>query len=164
MAETLMGLVMAALTIAFGVLCGAMAINMLFRRVLNWRLAKRSRTWPTAAGRVVATTTEQIGRMRWAPKITYEYAVNGSTITSNRLAFDHDKSCSAGEASKIAESFPVGRRVEVFYDPALPTESTLRAADRDASHELIFMCIVLLVPTVFCSSIGVIGIMQTWGQ
>lgn len=164
MAETLMALAMGVLTIAFGMFCGAMAINMLFQRVLNWRLAKRSLTWPKAAGRIVGATTEQIGRRRWAPKITYEYVVNGSTFKGSRLAYDHDKSYALSEASKVAESYPIGKRVEVFHDPTRPSDSTLRATDHDASHELIFLCIVLLVPTVFCSSVGVIGLMQSWGQ
>lgn len=157
-----MSLAMGVLMIAFGIFCGVMAIDMLIRRVINGRLAKRSRSWPKAAGRIVAATTEQVGRMRWAPKISYEYVVNGSVLSGSRLAFDHDKSYSAGEAMKIAETHAVGSRVDVFYDHNQPSESTLREKHLDASHELLFMCMILLVPTVFCSSIGVIGVVQTW--
>ena len=103
-----------------------------------------------------------MGRMRWAPKITYDYEVNGSTFTSSRLAFGHDKSHSASEANEIAARHRVGMRVEVFYDPALPSASTLREVSRDASHELLFLCVVLLAPMVFCTSVGVIGIAQSW--
>ena len=116
------------------------------------------------SGRIVAATTERIARTQWAPKITYEYVVNGTPFTGSRLAFDHDKAYAASEANKIAESFPVGKRVEVFHDPDRPSESTLRESDQDASRDLIFLCVVLLAPTVFCASVGVIGFVQSWGR
>ena len=112
------GLCLSLMFLAFGGGILAYSIRL-------WREGRRSAGWPAAEG--VVTASRMWGG-RWNnsarnSRTAYEFEVGGRLYASDRVCFGTLQS----DAEKRAqvERFPVGRRVEVFYDPADPARSVL---------------------------------------
>jgi hypothetical protein len=105
---------------------------------LQWHLkGRKSRSWPTAHGKVtVSELTEETrtetedGRTRetklYGAKIRYRYQVAGVAHESNRVFWaDGLKSSGGGGARKLVAKYPIGQDVTVFYQPSDPTVALL---------------------------------------
>ncbi len=57
-------------------------------------------------------------------RVRYQYRVAGQTYQSDRVLFSGGKD-DASYGSKVAQAFPVGARVPVYYNPAAPGEAVL---------------------------------------
>jgi hypothetical protein len=85
------------------------------------RAATASEHWT----RTTATILESrvvLGTGRQSPSavVRYSYVPNGDTIVGHRLAFQYVTAQRPGAARAMADAFPVGARVPVFYDPRDP--------------------------------------------
>ena len=122
----------------------------------NVQLAKVSTGWPTATGKITAAETMKV-MFRKQPRVTYSYAANGASFSSQRISF-------AGgykpkETDAILARYPVGKEVAVSYSPENPAEATLETgATKQVRAQLnilviLFVVIVLLnVVTYFVRS------------
>lgn len=94
--------------------------------------------WPRAPGEVTSTRMESSSRTRrehdgrdisytaYEPFVRYTYTVAGQTFDGHRIgrvAYSTDQ----GAAQAILDRYPVGRRVEVLYDPRDPTTAYLES-------------------------------------
>jgi hypothetical protein len=93
---------------------------------------RRAQNWASIQGKVVASgvgteriadATDSLPRLRKVPKITFEYAVNGKTHRGSRVSFA--ERIPDAEVSGIVARYPVGKAVEVFYDPVRPSRAVL---------------------------------------
>jgi hypothetical protein len=96
----------------------------------QFRMATRSRTWPSVGGRVtsgeVGSTTNEGGLSVYRAKVRYEYEVFGRTFTGKRLFFGDDAGWfQKAVAQDRVERYAVGTPVQVFYDPKSPARSAL---------------------------------------
>ncbi len=111
---------------------GALAAGL----YLRWRAAA-SRNWPSVMGRVVATQVrvevlpmESTGDAysRYYPEVEYEYTVDGHTYRSKRIRFGglpFVYSTDRGEIEAWLAEYPVGKKVQVYYNPQHPSEAVL---------------------------------------
>ena len=79
--------------------------------------------WPTTEGVILRSGIASSGRPGWRPEIYYEYQVNGKTFKSERVAFA--VSYGFSRAVQTVDSYPVGRRVTVYYKPNNPSSAAL---------------------------------------
>ena len=83
--------------------------------------------WIAVEGRVI--TSQVTGERAFHPEITYQYPVGDDTLTART---DLGMPGFGGRRNRletseiIARDNPPGRPITVYYDPANPTESTLR--------------------------------------
>jgi hypothetical protein len=94
--------------------------------------------WPVVRGRIVSSGVEAYQNWtsdegRWTHRthhkssVEYEYTVNGRKYRGDRLTIGVVVSATLpGFARRIAARYPVGREVNVHYDPKMPSESVLR--------------------------------------
>lgn len=95
--------------------------------------AGASTGWPTTEGVVVVSRVEaQVssgGRstVSYFPDVRYSYAVDGRTYEGARIRISKIGSSDRDYAQGVVDAYPVGRRVEVRYDPAQPDACLLEA-------------------------------------
>jgi hypothetical protein len=118
--------------ILFGLSLGAVASWIVFR---SRRKSRAARTWPSTEGRIVDSRVEaktlpgDRPNTRFAPRITYEYVVNGRVYQSQRIAFRETFwSLAPQSAQASAARYPAGAHVTVYYDPEHPEETVLERA------------------------------------
>jgi Protein of unknown function (DUF3592) len=97
------------------------------RRALLARAeAKRSQAWPTAEGEIVTSGVESSefqdddhGTIRkFTPAITYVYRVRGAERRGTHIAVGLSNLYSEwAEAEQRARQYPVGKKIQVYYDP-----------------------------------------------
>ena len=124
------------ITVIMGIGVAALAV----RAWRGQRRANAARTWPQTAGRVIESgVQERTFRMRrrtsvasyrdqkfYAPRVIYEYEVDGRRYQHNRLQMgDLITSSDYADAEKSAARYAVGSAVTVYYDPADPAGATL---------------------------------------
>ncbi|QDU79904.1 hypothetical protein Pla110_16240 [Polystyrenella longa] len=91
----------------------------------------------------------------FVPNIIYEYTVEGAEFTGNRIEFFPSKDTDRTAAAEIVAQYPIGTRVNVFYDPFNPEESTLSRGDmNDVYTKLLWslgllVCCAILIPDVW---------------
>jgi hypothetical protein len=129
----------------FGLLC------LLFTLAF-WRYVGQAARWPTVPGKIIASSTEAFvardlidGRFRkrihHKSSVQYEYEVNGRKYSGDRLTIGLVISANfPGYARRVAAKYPVGKEVDVHYDPSRPGESVLQP--RSAWHLLLPIIVV----------------------
>jgi hypothetical protein len=88
--------------------------------------AKATGQWPSTRGRVVASDINRYrdtdGEYQEVVRVTYDYAVAGTTLRGNRISTSGSGSGTA--KAKLARYRP-GTEVDVFYDPGNPAVAVL---------------------------------------
>ncbi len=91
----------------------------------------RSRRWPCITGvvtisKAVSVRTKQNREPKWAPQIRYQYTVNKTKLTGTSIRFGME-GLSAGRkfAATYIDRYPVGKVVQVFYEPDRPENAVL---------------------------------------
>jgi hypothetical protein len=97
--------------------------------------AKTSTSWPTTRGVVIDSDMERkvdngTGRHRsrsitYHAHVTYEYAVDGTEYNCSTVSFGQYGSSSRNHALQIVNRYPVGKTIEVHYDPDRPESAVL---------------------------------------
>ncbi len=103
----------------------------------DFLMERASKHWPAIQGEIVSAairegiSTKQ-GRTEryYLPKIEYAYAVNGKRYTANRIDFGGEGAAlpSREEADVVTHKYPVGARVQVYYNPSHPATAVMEPA------------------------------------
>jgi hypothetical protein len=99
-----------------------------------WRCA-RAGSWPTVPGEILQsglddhTVDDSDGTTttRYKPRLRYRYAVKGKTYMGDRVSFGYEWHGVQWTAQRVADRYPVGKRVRVRVSPADPTETSLES-------------------------------------
>ena len=94
-----------------------------------------SRAWPHVPGTVVASFSERsCGGYRqlpaWGAKIVYRYFVDGRPYEANRVGSYSRIYCDSSRNDVndwLTNNYPVGKAVEVYYDPSTPEAAFLHS-------------------------------------
>jgi hypothetical protein len=98
--------------------------------------SKASVDWPTVQGKVRSAevlretkrdTSSSTRResTTYRPDIVYDYEVNGTPYSGNRVGVLHVGSSNPRKAEDVVARYPVGSEVTVFYDPSDPQTAVL---------------------------------------
>jgi hypothetical protein len=90
--------------------------------------AKRSTKWPVAQG-VITVSRLQVGyvkRMKgYRGEIRYQYRVGSTDYNGSRLSFERVHLAVEDAWQKVIDDYPVGKTVNVYYDPEEPSFAVL---------------------------------------
>lgn len=152
-----------------------MGIGIAALEVRAWRVRRRAnavRAWAKTTGRVVlADVQERTVRMRrrtsvasysdqtfYAPRIVYEYEVDGHHYQHDRLQMgDTITSADYADAEKSAARYALGSFVTVYYDPANPADATLDTGTGWGTRLNWLVVLLLLTITVVIDWVILIG-------
>jgi len=118
------------------------------------KYAFESGSWPMTSGTITKSEVEswmKDGKSQYAAVIKYRYQLEGKEYFSYNIGVNNSSGNNNMSAAKeIVQDYPVGKVVDVFYDPELPDSAALipgvRAGDVAlAGGMLLFAIIGLLV-------------------
>ncbi len=93
-----------------------------------------SKNWPSVPGEVIKSEVETYrrdGNTHYLPDIVYTYAVDGKTYTSSKITVgDPPLDSNISPAKRAQAEYPVGKAVDVYYDPEVPSSSALKPGIR----------------------------------
>lgn len=94
-------------------------------------VSKASLDWPSVDGLITHSNLEtrrrSVGasrKTRHEVQIFYEYVVGNDVFQNDVVRFDQGN-LSTSEKQRLVSAYPIGRRVQVFYDPDKPKQSVL---------------------------------------
>ncbi|MFC4701244.1 DUF3592 domain-containing protein [Glaciecola siphonariae] len=116
------------------------------------RMIESSQSWPSVFGRILSSEAKQpvSTSPSWHFWAEYEYKINGQRYTNNLVTFYTVSQ--KEEALALAEEFPTGELVKIYYKPNQPGESVLKLGDggRSRNAEVILATIGMTVGIAVC--------------
>lgn len=99
-----------------------------------WQQQQASRNWPSVPGEIQSAQVVESddgsnngeGSRRFTVELVYSYSVAGVALRGTRIRIVAAGHRDAAAAQAELLRYPVGARVEVFYDPADPHSSVLQ--------------------------------------
>ena len=97
---------------------------------LGRRRVEASANWKMTFGKIVESGTRTVKKRRkggtYVPNVIYEYEVGGQDYRNNRVHFGFNPPTSVlSWVEEVAAPYPVGKRVNVYYDPQNPANAVL---------------------------------------
>jgi len=90
--------------------------------------AKASNSWPVVQGKILSSEVGSYlsrSAMRYIPKISYEFEVDGEVFTGKKVMFADVESSSKGSPQRLVSKYPQGSSADVYYKPENPAVSVL---------------------------------------
>jgi hypothetical protein len=118
------------------------------------KYAYESKSWPTTSGTITKSEVDswmKDGESRYGAVIKYTYQVEGKQYDSYKIGVSASSSNNNMSAAKdLVQEYPVGKTVDVFYDPEVPDSAALKPGVRAgdiaiAGGMLLFSILGLLV-------------------
>jgi len=119
------------------------------------RAKKAASEWLTVQGLVEdsqmsirhARSSSGTSSTQYRPKVTYQYQVNGQSISNDSIAFGDGNMPRKKAEEKLAQ-YPKGAMVMVHYDPADPAKAVLETESKNFVTNLVIGIIALVVGVV----------------
>jgi len=112
-----------------------------------------AKSWPRVTG--IITGSQIVGERAFHPEITFRYAVDGHVYdykTDLGTPGFGNKRSRLDTAERILRDYPVGIKVNVYYDPSDPARATLRVGPPwHAFIKLGLGIIVLITGSIGCT-------------
>ena len=118
------------------------------------RQQQAAQNWPSVQGMITDTYIKESvnesfdetdDTITYVPKVVYEYMVDGEVYSSMQLTIGFERSYDRRQkAEEVLTSYPVGVRVNVYYDPANPAEAALNRDLNGFNNVALIVGIVLL--------------------
>ena len=107
----------------------AVCVGLLIDFTRDYFHRDESARWPTASA-VVTVSRVRDGYLKavkaYAPQVEYRYTVAGSEHVGSRLRFSYLSDWgSESAANRTISALPVGRQIDVHYNPEKPWESVV---------------------------------------
>ena len=117
--------------------------------VRSYQRARASTAWPFAEGTITESKVVPGSEGTLHPRIAYEYRVNGQSYQGARLNVAHKNFGTTGTyAQTRVDRYPMGARVQVFYNPAKPAQSALEPGVTVGAYVTLSIGLLLVVSAV----------------
>lgn len=131
-----------------GILVVIFVFFPLWKALSKLRKASQSRSWPTVEGKVIRS--EIVERQTREGKIygigfEYTYQVSGQDFTSEGRFLDEEYGRSwVGDLKDFVDSHPVGKSVDVYYQPDAPATSAIINGVQTRYYIIVLLCLVFV--------------------
>jgi hypothetical protein len=121
--------------------------------------AERMRTdaateWPTTFGTVLSAQLEELeygSELRWFPRVTYQYTVQGRTVVTTRLSPGQQPHWrDRADAIRFLERYLLRSRVVVYYNPTNAADSVLEPRGGGRSDHALGLGVALVALGLWC--------------
>ena len=94
------------------------------------KYSKQSANWPSVPGTITKSEIEtwrRDGKTYYQANIVYAYEISGKKLTASKVTVgDPPSQTNMSPAKRIQNEYPVGKSVDVFYDPEVPASAALK--------------------------------------
>jgi hypothetical protein len=123
--------------------------------------AQASTSWPSVSGRVVESDVsywnDEDGNY-YRPEVSFEYTVDGRQYEATRINFSSDQSYdTTDDAWEVANRYPTGETVSVYYDPEEPETAVLEPGATTGSYLLLAIGAVFILVSLVIGPIIALG-------
>jgi len=142
-------------TIAFGIIFTLVgALTFYFFGWPPLKYAYESESWPMTSGIVIKSEVDswmKDGKTQYGAVIKYSYQVDGKEYFAYGIGVNNSSAnINMSAAKALVQEYPVGKTVDVYYDPELPDAAALKPGVRAgdiaiAGGMLLFAILGLLV-------------------
>ncbi|MCA9041930.1 MAG: DUF3592 domain-containing protein [Planctomycetaceae bacterium] len=97
-----------------------------------------SQSWPSTPGRISTAEIIETGekkKKKFIPVIEYQYTVEANGYVSDIIEICPRRRSSQAAAEEIVERYPVGKKVEVYYNPVNPKIAVLVRGNKKSADE-----------------------------
>lgn len=143
-------------------------IGLIVLFLLLWALAARRKvrqsmaweqTWGTVLFSMVETrrssSSEGGTSTSYYPKIVYEYRVMGQAFHGDRFNLGEVGLGSYKRVAATVAAYPVGKQIEVFYNPENPVEAVLQRTA--PSSNLLLFIVMIILASLGCTAAMMVG-------
>ena len=92
---------------------------------VSYRSMQASNDWPSAPGVISVSRVVNTVGSKFKADVSYQYAVGGRNFSGTRIRFADTTGSRRNAQENLIKPYPVGREVEVFYDPQNPRDAVL---------------------------------------
>lgn len=136
-------------SVAYIALIGALVCLAL----LALRGQRRMIGWPTVGGEVTESRVEGYGE-GFSAEVRYRYTVQGQSHLGSRVSLTGLGPTSRSSCEAIAAKYPVGAKVEVYYDPVRPSSAYL---EQSLPISFYFMLVLVVATTAVNAGLFAFG-------
>jgi hypothetical protein len=114
--------------------------------IFHWlRKAYVTSRWPTVPGKVTSSWEVLNGE-----RVKYDYAVNGKRYVGHQVSWGPRGGTAEPTYQELAEKYPPGREVTVYYDPKRPATAVLEPRNmRNVATSAVFTVVFGAFGVVF---------------
>lgn len=118
------------------------------------KYAYDSKSWPRTDGMITKSEVDswmKDGKSQYSAVINYSYQVDGQKYSSAKITVSGSVSNSSmSRAKEVVQQYPLGKTLDVFYDPEVPDSAALKPGVRggdiaQGGAMLLFAIVGLLV-------------------
>lgn len=122
--------------------------------------ARASASWPIAEGKVVSSqvehSTDSEGGDSYQPKVNYTYSVAGVPYSGRQIKFGENSYSSRRQAEEIANRYPVGDSVAVYYEPENPEKTALEPGVTAGSYIVFGIGAIFVLVSLVLMPVGLL--------
>ena len=114
------------------IFAGILGLVLLALFVSARRYSKQAANWPSVPGKIISSSVESYQKhvdhtltTFYRPAVEFSYVVHGLEYRGRQIKVGMDVDGSQDYAGTVNAKYPVGRTVDVHYDPADPSTSAL---------------------------------------
>lgn len=150
-----------AVLIGFGVVAFAIGVIIYIVQFRQGLRADASKRWPTTSGTVTTSVLEKSpdARSRYRVALQYRYRAGGKNFQSSRIFWGGNDGREKPMAS-VAETYPAGRTVRVYYDPCNPAEAVLDPVQNTGSRATVLYAMAMMTLGLFSFTGGIYSLLQ----
>ncbi|HKS76080.1 MAG TPA: DUF3592 domain-containing protein [Terriglobales bacterium] len=107
---------------------GLLSLWLVLHLSSNFYFSIASKHWPLATARILSSGVYASGAgagATFTPQVKYQFEADGKSYQSNNIRYLLKTFYNADTASEVESPYPVGRVVEVAFNPQDPSESVL---------------------------------------
>src|SRR5689334_23999186 len=138
-------------------LCSAlvlMGLVMLLKFTVDKVRADATSEWPTALGTVLSAQLEELeygSELRWFPRVTYQYSVQGRTVVNTQLTPGQQPQWrDRADAMRFLERYLARARVVVYYNPTNAHDAVLEPRSGSRADPALGLGIALVALGLWC--------------
>ena len=132
---------------------------------------KKTRKWNKTEGEIIKNKVGAIFDIvgsslnNYSAQVRYQYTVNSKIYESNKISLINE-SCvfrKKNDAKQFLKSFPVGKKIPVFYTSQKPEIAVLNPNDKQERAEQInFQIKIIFILLLFYIFIKILNLMAVW--
>ena len=141
------GVIIATIALGVGILLTSISLYFL-------KMARNSAYWDNTTGEItrsdITTTTSKNGT-QYKANINFKYQVYGTEHTSKRVYYGSNVSTSSkSRAQKLIDKYPLGQKVNVYYDPMKNSRAVIEPGARwELKLFVTLAALFIIIPLIF---------------